>query len=835
MRIKSAGEAAIRAAVFCILFLVPIAAQAQQDSLVVTFKEVMTRDSTFRGITAHFPHYILSLITVENADSGSVHNLADTTRWLRPQEKAENGTVVDSIWGTIIEHHLGYPDRPEDSNVKHITPDYMVTELYDVAGYGLSAALVMDYSGSLNNDIYVSEAAARTFIDYMTVNDSIAIIKFTGKVNVYQDFTNDKTLLYNAISRNAEDRNYTAVYDAAYTALVAHEKQSSRAGRRAVVVFTDGADNYSIHSLHNVISKARDEKIAVYSIGLGNKIDSLSLKMMADSTGGFFKHARTVDELKDIYRLVVEKIKGYYLLATPTTDSLYNGTWRVIDVTLEDKNISGRGKGRYFVPYVPVDVSVTKRVETPLAPVVTGGDTTWYIAAEDTVEYTITVTNNHPYATAADITVTDLFADSLQIVKFDSQPTNSTVNSYSWLISRLAAGDSKQFKYLATVDTLKVISLLPLENKVAISCPTDTFSFNNFDTCLVYYTPPNPANISITKWALTENQEVINGHSESFVAENDTFTVFVKVTNEGELPGYNISIVDVLPHEYITYLDESNEIVQNGDSLIWQIAAVPGHKGSLTFTYRCRTDKYLPYLDYSPLVNTVTASWAGNSGQKNVSVKDTVWCKGTPPPDPLVFVNPPLIEPYDSVTVTVWTPAAVIDWDLKVVPEDTSFTVYNYWQNFINVHTIPPKQNLQVIPDFSKTQMVTDKLKEEMIVVLKVQYRDYVGHPLRYATAKFEIQSDNEFFLDDNIWHPKKTGDLGMRFKISNTRDVSIKIYDVSGAFIVDVLDERRLGGQNTTSWDGKDKNNRDVGSGIYVAIMTSGNFQKHRKFILVR
>ncbi|MBN2415013.1 VWA domain-containing protein [bacterium] len=834
------GEAVVgrvRLAILLFVFLLASAGQAQQDSLRVTFKNVAITDSIYRAVQARFPHYILSLLAIENSDSGSVHNLADTTRFLRPHEIAMNGDTVDTIWRRILEYHRDDPGKPADNNVKHITPDYMVTELYDVEGYGLSAALVMDYSGSMENDIYVSEAAARSFVNYMTPNDSIAIIKFTGKVVMYQDFTNERALLYDAISRSSDDRNFTAVYDAVYTALVAHEDQSGKAGRRVVVVYTDGADNYSSHSLANVIAKAREDNIAVYSIGLGTSIDSeseVSLRAMADSTGGFYQYAETVNDLETVYRKIVEKIKGFYVLAHATTDSMYNGTWRTIDVTVDDGTAAGRGRGEYYVPFVAVDARVSKRVETPMQPVISGADTTWYMSALDTALFEVTVTNTHSYATADSVYLTDTFPDSLRIVDFETQPTDVLGDGYGWYIGPLKAGGSRVIRYRATVDTLATFQLLPLHNTVMVTCVADSFAANNIDTCTVSYVPPSPAEITIDKWAVTGSQHMIGGRLEPFAAEDDTFSVMVRLGNSGELPGYNITVSDILPGQYVSFLDGDPGIVNTGDSLVWHAGVVPPHGGEVTFSYRCRTASYLPYTDYTPLVNTARAYWIGAAEKQSSSDSDTVWCLGTPPPDPQVFVEPAVIQPYDSVTVSVYTPYPVIAWDLWVVPEDTFQTVYHYWEDFIAGTAFLPGENLQVIPDFGETQMTTLKEREYMDVVLAVTYRDFIGQPVRYARARFEIQSDNEFFLDENSWKPRD-GSLGMRFKISNSRNVNISIYDVAGGFVAEVIDEFRYGGDNTAEWNGIDKNGRETGSGIYIAILSSGNFQQHRKFLLIR
>ncbi|MCJ7812654.1 hypothetical protein MUP95_04955, partial [bacterium] len=93
----------------------------------------------------------------------------------------------------------------------------------------------------------------------------------------------------------------------------------------------------------------------------------------------------------------------------------------------------------------------------------------------------------------------------------------------------------------------------------------------------------------------------------------------------------------------------------------------------------------------------------------------------------------------------------------------------------------------------------------------------------------------DEFLLDENVFRSSRGIPLGMRFRLSSNRMAEIVVYDVSGGFVEKVFDAPGRAGWNATSWDGKDQYNLIVGSGVYIAILHSGDFKKAHKFILVR
>jgi hypothetical protein len=198
---------------------------------------------------------------------------------------------------------------------------------------------------------------------------------------------------------------------------------------------------------------------------------------------------------------------------------------------------------------------------------------------------------------------------------------------------------------------------------------------------------------------------------------------------------------------------------------------------------------------------------------------------------PQIRVSPVIVQPGDSARVEVNTPHPVDSWDLLAYYENGD-VLTTYADDFIMTTDLVPDEWTGVDPDFNDTWMRTSDENER--IVLSFQTINVHGIT-RSDTASILIRSDDEFWLDENVFKPDRGIPLGMRFKLSSNRNAVIKVYDISGAFVDTVIDGPYQGGWNYTSWNGINETGQVVGTGVYVAILTSGRFQQMRKFIIVR
>ncbi len=215
--------------------------------------------------------------------------------------------------------------------------DFLITETGGYSGpptsasfvknsIDLSVAAAMDYSRSvrLDPDVIIDmEESAVGFVNQMGILHEAAIIKFCGIIEVFQKFTSDASDLRTAIKTYWDESSGTALYDAGKKAVDITEQRSME--RKAVVLMSDGLDNSSNFSANDLISHALSKNIPLFTIGLGDSVDEVVLKKLADQTGGHYYTAENSDNLLNVYQQLADILFSYQYILTYTT-GLANGT-----------------------------------------------------------------------------------------------------------------------------------------------------------------------------------------------------------------------------------------------------------------------------------------------------------------------------------------------------------------------------------------------------------------------------------------------------------------------------------------------------------------------------
>ena len=152
-----------------------------------------------------------------------------------------------------------------------------------------------------------AKQAAKSFVDNMGASDKAAVVSFNASVTTDQDFATDKTAIKSAIDRLNADGG-TAIYDALYQTA---PFVASQAGRKAIVLLSDGSDQDSRHSITEAISQANASSIPVYAIGLGlaaGSSEERALQRIATETGGVCFRSPSSSQLSQIYAQIAQQL-----------------------------------------------------------------------------------------------------------------------------------------------------------------------------------------------------------------------------------------------------------------------------------------------------------------------------------------------------------------------------------------------------------------------------------------------------------------------------------------------------------------------------------------------
>ena len=116
-----------------------------------------------------------------------------------------------------------------------------------------------------------------------------------------------------------DDQAGTPLYDAIYRAVQVSE-DTMNPSRRAIIVMTDGIDEGRLDgepgSLEAnqplVIAEAVQKRIPIFTIGLGEGVNAIDLRLLASSTGGESKIQQAPEDLQVLFQQIAQQLKTKY-------------------------------------------------------------------------------------------------------------------------------------------------------------------------------------------------------------------------------------------------------------------------------------------------------------------------------------------------------------------------------------------------------------------------------------------------------------------------------------------------------------------------------------------
>jgi VWFA-related protein len=214
----------------------------------------------------------------------------------------------------------------------------------------LSVVLVLDASGSMRTNMHFLQEAALGFVYKLTDVDQALVVQFNESIKGSAEFTGDVERLEQFVEA-LQAWGGTSLYDAIHYGL---NRIKDQPGRKAVVVFSDGADTTSSLKEQEVVDYARAVEATVYCVGIrgtGGGLVSRSprgfLRKIAQETGGDFFFPERVGDLIKVFNAISEELHNHYALAySPARPP--DGLWRDIEVRLKRKDAEIRVRKGYF-------------------------------------------------------------------------------------------------------------------------------------------------------------------------------------------------------------------------------------------------------------------------------------------------------------------------------------------------------------------------------------------------------------------------------------------------------------------------------------------------------
>jgi VWFA-related protein len=207
----------------------------------------------------------------------------------------------------------------------------------------LTTMLVMDVSGSMYtaDKLDTAKDAAKAYVDQMRSGDQTGLMSFNTEVVYVQQLAPDVDSLKAAID-SLVAKNDTAMYDALVNAA---DLLDPVAGRKAIIVLTDGMDNVSQNDLGNVIARIGPSGLSISTVGLGNPedksaslagIDEPALIELANRAGGEYAYANDAASLTSLYQRYARVMQSEYVITYTSPGELRDGINRQLTVSLSE-------------------------------------------------------------------------------------------------------------------------------------------------------------------------------------------------------------------------------------------------------------------------------------------------------------------------------------------------------------------------------------------------------------------------------------------------------------------------------------------------------------------
>lgn len=206
----------------------------------------------------------------------------------------------------------------------------------------ISVGLIFDSSGSMADKIQKSKEAALQFFQTANPQDEFMLINFAERPNLISGFTSrfsnlqDRMLFVKAGGR-------TALLDAIYLGL--QEMKKATTNRKALLVISDGGENHSRYTEHDIRQMVKESDVEIYSIGVFEPLASRGrtpeeaagpglLADLSNLTGGRMFSVEDADELPDIAEKISIELRNQYVIGYKPSNLVNDGRWRRIKVKL---------------------------------------------------------------------------------------------------------------------------------------------------------------------------------------------------------------------------------------------------------------------------------------------------------------------------------------------------------------------------------------------------------------------------------------------------------------------------------------------------------------------
>ena len=225
----------------------------------------------------------------------------------------------------------------------------------------VSIGVVLDLSGSMANKIDKSRMAALQFFKTANPQDEFFVVSFNEHAQLSSPFTTSVDDIQTRLMFTAA-HGRTALLDAIYLGL--SQMRGARNEKKALLLISDGGDNHSRYSEHDIRDFVREADTQIYAIGLYDPAGARAtpeevngpalLNEISDESGGRTFSVANLNDLPDIAIKIGMELRNQYVLGYRPSNHRRDGKWRKIKVKLRPPKglppLNVYAKSGYYAP-----------------------------------------------------------------------------------------------------------------------------------------------------------------------------------------------------------------------------------------------------------------------------------------------------------------------------------------------------------------------------------------------------------------------------------------------------------------------------------------------------
>jgi len=243
----------------------------------------------------------------------------------------------------------------------------------------LTMGILLDTSGSQEKVLPLEQQTGSAFLKrVMKPKDEAFVISFDVNVDLLADYTNNVAELERALNKaqinvgggfgnggipglgqgpvSIQKPRGTLLYDAVY--LAAHDKMHQEAGRKVLILLTDGEDMGSQETMNSTLEAAQKSNVLIYVILLADRAgyaqagemyggDRAMSKLTEDTGGRVIDVGTNGKKLEAAFAQIEDELRTQYQASYTPKDPAQDGSFRLINVKCEGAAKIRTRKGYY--------------------------------------------------------------------------------------------------------------------------------------------------------------------------------------------------------------------------------------------------------------------------------------------------------------------------------------------------------------------------------------------------------------------------------------------------------------------------------------------------------